>query len=604
MSYFGELKRRNVIRVAVAYLAATWLLTEVASTVFPLFGVPDWGTRFVVIILALGFVPTLIFSWVYELTPEGLKKEKNVVREGSITALTARRLDSITIAVVILALAIFFTDRFWLAPRTAEQLSTNQVIEPEQFGTVNTEVSDYPPGSIAVLPFVNMSDDESNEFFSEGISEELLNLLAGIPDLRVIARTSSFSFKGKDVKIADIARELNVAYVLEGSVRKSGENVRITAQLIRSADSSHLWSATYDRALENIFAIQDEIATAVVNELRVTLLGESTPQSTTTDPEAYALYLQGRHLNDRLTQESYKEAEQLLNAAISIDPEFAPAWRELGLAYWGQEGRERPVGEARKLAQVAFERALEIDPEYAPVYGSLGLLYRSNFDYSTADEYLQNALQLEDSSGFPYGAAASLSRTFGRFEQSIELAKKSISYDPVDSQSYANLGYSCYYANLLDEAAAAFNMAISLNPENFRSYVYLGRVLLAQGLAEEALDVIKMSSWKPYQLAGLAMAHFVLGNNAASSQALEELTGNWSETMAFQIAEIHAFRGNDDAAFEWLDRAYDTRDAGLNVLLGDPVFDGLTSDERYHLLVEKLGLSQYFQAVNRAHLGN
>ena len=449
-----------------------------------------------------------------------------------------------------------------------------------------------------------MSDDEKNEYFSEGISEELLNLLADIPDLRVIARTSSFSYKGKDVKIADIARELAVAYVLEGSVRKSGNNVRITAQLIRSVDSSHLWSATYDRTLDNIFAIQDEIATAVVNELRVTLLGESTPQSTATDPEAYALYLQGRHLNDRLTQESYKEAEQLLNAAISIDPGFAPAWRELGIAYQGQEGRERSVGEARKLAQAAFEQALEIDPAYAPVYANLGLLKRSNFDYSAADVYLQKALQQEDSSGFPYGAAASLSRTFGRFEESIELARKSISYDPVDSSAYANLGYSSYYGNRLDEAAAAFAQAISLNPENFRAHVYLGRVLMAQGAAEEALVVIQKASWLPYRLAGLAMAYHVLGDTEASNQAVEELAGNWGDTMAFQIAEIHALRGDDNAAFEWLDRAFDTRDSGLNVLLGDPVFDGLTSDARYHSLVEKLGLTQYLRAMNWTHQDN
>ena len=604
MSFFEELKRRNVIRVGVAYLAATWLLTEVSSTIFPLFGVPDWGTRFVVIVLALGFIPTLIFSWAYELTPEGLKKEKNVVREGSITHLTARRLDSITIAVVFLALAVFVTDRFWLSPGATGRSVANQVAESGQSSTVDSEESEYPRGSIAVLPFVNMSDDESNEYFSDGISEELLNLLASIPELRVIARTSSFSFKGKDAKIADIARELNVAYVLEGSVRKSGNDVRITAQLIRSDDSSHLWSATYDRTLDNIFIVQDEIATAVVDELRLTLLGAPVPHAEATDPNAYALYLQGRHLNDRLTIEGYKEAERVLSESLSIDPGYAPAWRQLGVAYRGQEARGRPVNEAREYARAAFTRALEIDPEYAPVYASLSLLERNNFDYSKADEYLQKALRLEDSSGFPYDAAASLSRTFGRFEKSIELARKSISYDPVDSRSHANLGYSCYYANRLDEAAAAFSRAISLNAENFTAYVYLGRVLLAQGAAEEALRVIQKTPYYPYRLAGLALAYHVLGDTTGSNRALGELAENWGETMAFQIAEVHAFRGDVDAAFEWLDRAFDTRDSGLNVLLGDPVFDSLTSDARYHSLVERLGLSQYFEAMNQRLPGN
>ena len=287
-----------------------------------------------------------------------------------------------------------------------------------------------------------------------------------------------------------------------------------------------------------------------------------------------------------------------MKVSVSIDPEFAPAWRQLGVAYMNQEGHDLATSESRKLAQDAFERALAIDPGYAPIYASLSLLARTNFDYSAADEYLEKALKLEDSSGFPYGVAASLSRTFGRFEKSIDLAKKSISYNPGDSNSHANPGYSCYSANRLDDAAAAFTRAISLNPENVRAHVYLGRVLLAQGAAEEALGVIQEASWKPYRLTGLAMAYHMLGDTEASNQALSELTDGWGESMAFQIAEVYAFQGDGNAAFEWLNRALETGDPGLNVLLGDPVFEGLTSDARYHSLVEKLGLYQYFQAMN------
>jgi len=262
MSLYHELKRRNVFRVGIAYLALSWLLTEVSGTLFPAFGIPDWGVRFVVIVFALGFVPALIISWVYELTPEGLKREKDVVRDTSITHLTARRLDVFTIGLIVVALAFILFDRLWLSPRLEQLTATAAEAVTDSVQTAAPEPAEhqYPPNSIAVLPFVNMSDDPGNEYFSDGISEELLNLLAKIPELRVISRSSAFSFKGKDFDMPTIAAQLNVAHVLEGSVRKAGNQVRITAQLIEASTDTHLWSETYDRTLDDIFSIQDEIA--------------------------------------------------------------------------------------------------------------------------------------------------------------------------------------------------------------------------------------------------------------------------------------------------------------------------------------------------------
>ena len=224
MSLYHELKRRNVFRVGIAYLALAWLLTEVSGTLFPAFGIPDWGVRFVVIVFALGFLPALIISWVYEFTPEGIKREKDVVRDSSITHRTAKRLDVFTIGLIVVALAFLLADRFWLSPRHPEQIAAPAAVVTDNGQTSKSEPTEpqYPPKSIAVLPFVNMSADADNEYFSDGISEELLNLLAKIPELRVISRSSSFYFKGKDVKLADVARELNVAHILEGSVRKAG----------------------------------------------------------------------------------------------------------------------------------------------------------------------------------------------------------------------------------------------------------------------------------------------------------------------------------------------------------------------------------------------
>jgi adenylate cyclase len=226
MSLYRELKRRNVIRVGIAYLALSWLVAEVSGTLFPVFGIPDWGIRFLVIVFALGFVPALIISWVYEITPEGLKREADVVRDASITHLTAKRLDVFTIGLIVVALGFILADRLWLSPRHLEQIAAPADVVTDAVQTPEPD-SQYPPNSIAVLPFVNMSDDAGNEYFSDGISEELLNLLAKIPELRVISRSSAFSFKGRDFDIPTIAAQLNVAHILEGSVRKAGNQVRI-----------------------------------------------------------------------------------------------------------------------------------------------------------------------------------------------------------------------------------------------------------------------------------------------------------------------------------------------------------------------------------------
>jgi TolB-like protein/Flp pilus assembly protein TadD len=600
MLLYQELKRRNVFRVAVAYLALAWLLTEVAGTLFPAFGIPDWAFRFVVIILALGFIPALIFSWAYEITPEGVKREKDVLRESSITHFTAKRLDGITIGLIVAALAFILADRFWLSPRQTEQITEPATVMIDRTKTPEPETteSQYPPNSIAVLAFADMSPEGDQEYFSDGIAEEMLNLLSKIPDLRVISRSSAFSFKDKDFDIPTIAAQLNVAYVLEGSVRKAGNQLRITTQLIQARSDTHLWSETYDRTLDDIFAIQDEIAASVVQQLRVTLLGEEIPKVTTTDPEAYALFLQSRHVANRFTNEAYGQAESLLKTALEIDPGFAPAWRNLGGVYRSQSDFGRSEDESRQLAKAAYQQALTIDSSYAPAYASLGLLARADLDFTAADQYFQRALQLNPGVADPYSAGASLMRTFGRFDESIDLARKSIVLDPVNSSAYSNLGYSYYYALRFDEAVTAFRKALSLGPGRLRAHYYIGRVLLAQGALQEALVEIQKEPGDPFQLVGLALIYHALGDSEASDRALAGLIEKHGETAAFQIAEAYAFRGENDAAFEWLQKAHDSRDGGLAVFLGNPMLEGLTSDARYPSFVDKLGLSSHKEEMN------
>ncbi len=355
MSFIKELKRRNVIRVAIAYAIAAWLLIEITATTFPILKLPDWSVTLVTVLVLIGFPLALILAWAFELTPEGIKLEKDVDRLQSITHVTGRKLDFIIITVLVLALGYFAYDKFLLQPES-----------DEVFGGISR--------SIAVLPFVNMSDDPGNEYFSEGLSEELLNLLVKIPELRVAARTSSFSYKGKDVKIAQIGEELNVTYVLEGSVRKAGNHVRITAQLVKADDGFHVWSETFDRTLDDIFVVQDEIAKAVVDELKINLLG-AMPEGRTTDAEVYSLYLQGKYFTNLRGEENLEKAVAAFKQALAIDPDYAPAWIGIQVTYTLQVNyAQRPEGETRALAMKAAERALAIDENMASAWAALAFL--------------------------------------------------------------------------------------------------------------------------------------------------------------------------------------------------------------------------------------
>ena len=573
MSLYNELKRRNVFRVGIAYLALAWLLTEVAGTLFPAFGIPDWGVRFVVIMFMLGFVPALIISWVYELTPEGIKREQDVVRDASITHLTARRLDLFTIGLIVVALAFIMADRFWLSPGPLQQPAPG----PQ-----------YPPNSIAVLPFVNMSDDAANEYFSDGISEELLNLLAKIPELRVIARTSSFAYKGKDVTITDIADELNVGHVLEGSVRKAGNQVRITAQLIRASDSSHLWSETYDRTLDNIFAIQDEIAAAVVGQLKITLLGE-TPKVHVVDPEAYALFLQARHFSGLGTSTGNQQAIGFLRQALVIDPDYSAAWSELGRTL-GNSGEDYP-----KVLE-AQNKALELDSRNAAAYSRLGYnrLHREG-DLPAAASLFEQALALEPGNAIVLANAASLALTLGRSEQAITLGKLALQRNPLSQSTAFSLGRAYLTNGQLDKAEAMFRKTLLLSPNRPAARGALARTLYHKGgqdELEEAINLIEEEPVEPLRLTASAFFNHELGNTSESDAALETLIEEYPEARTL-IALVYANRGEAGKAFEWLQKAVELE--GPQALMNSwyaPEFKFLHGDPRWEKILASAGLSK------------
>jgi TolB-like protein/lipoprotein NlpI len=444
--------------------------------------------------------------------------------------------------------------------------------------------------SIAVLPFVNMSDDKEQGYFSDGISEELLNLLSKIPQLKVAARTSSFSFKGKGVEIQEIARQLHVANVLEGSVRKSGEQLRITAQLIRAAEGYHLWSETYDRKMDDIFKIQDEIAGEVVKELKVKLLGAA-PKVRTTDPKAYALFLQGRELGRQNNPEAYAKSDALLRQVLEIDPRYAPAWERLAMNFNNKAGMalvSSQEGFAR--AREADEKALAIDPDYAPAHASLGFfaMYGDN-DLASAARHFQRALALDPTDLNVLGNVASFLLSLGRLNEALTLEDAVARRDPLDVIGLANFGLHQRMAGRYDAAIASFRTVLNLSPNRGGAHFQLGVALMLKGDATAALAEIEQEKSEVWRMIGLPMAYCALGRKADADAAFNALIAKYEKDGPYNIAHVYAFCGDADKAFEWLDKAVAYQDPGLGEIVPENLFDKIHSDPRWLPFLRKIG---------------
>ena len=449
MSFIGELKRRNVIRVGVAYLAAAWLLIQVVETLFPIYGLNDAHIRIVIALLAIGFPLVLIFSWVYELTPEGIKLERDVDRTRSITGHTGKNLDRAIIVVLVLAVGFFAVDKFVLDP--ARDAKREVAVAQQARSQALTE--SYGDSSIAVLPFVDMSAESDSEFFSDGISEELLNLLSRIPNLRVISRSSAFSFKGKDFTIPEVAEKLNVALVLEGSVRRFGDDLRITAQLIEARSDTDLWSETYDRKLIDVFAIQDEISAAIVDALKDQLdldVGAAPTATVTTNLEAHDAYLRGLYLIQQRSPDAKKGATQEFMKAVSLDPDFAPAHAELAIAIalGGLVGLMPPDERMTKLRHHA-EKALELDPDLAEAHAAMSWSLNGSGRDDQVVEHLRRAVEINPNYALAY---LWLAHYVEEMADRFAMTEKALHLDPLSRS--ANFGYvnGLIARNRLDEA--------------------------------------------------------------------------------------------------------------------------------------------------------
>jgi TolB-like protein/Tfp pilus assembly protein PilF len=443
--------------------------------------------------------------------------------------------------------------------------------------------------TIAVLPFVNMSPDPAQEYFSDGLSEELLNLLARIPELRVAARTSSFSFKGQDVAIPEIAKRLNVAYVLEGSVRRVGNQVRVTAQLIHGADGFHVSSATYDRTLDDIFAIQDEIAADVVKQLQITLLG-TPPTTSKTIPEAYALYLQSVQLSRQNTKDGFEKSDALLHRALEIDPNYAPAWAGLA-ANFGNKAVTGviPPEEGFTRARQANTRALEIDPQYAPAHAGLAFIAMyGESDFASAAKYLERAFALDPANARVLGNGATLLNLLGRRNEALALRKAITVRDPVNVNALFNLGTSQLNAGRLDEAVATYRTVLSLSPSNGVAHYQMGVAMLLEGDANGALAAFQQEPVEVFRMIGLPMGYHALGQTAESDAALAGLIAKYEKEAAYNIAGIHAFRREADRAFERLELERKSGGTFAEIVV-DPLFANLYDDPRWVPFLRQIG---------------
>lgn len=487
------------------------------------------------------------------------------------------RVSFIAAALAVIAIAVAVA--FWL--RRGERRSPG----------VATEAS---APSIAVLPFVDMSSGKDQEYFSDGLAEELLNSLARIAELRVTARTSSFQFKGKNEDLRAVGEKLSVGAILEGSVRKEGQRVRITAQLIKTADGFHLWSQTYERELNDIFAVQEEIADSVANALKLKLLGSKPiiPSSRAKNTEAYNAYLQGRYFYEQRGDRDLEKAIGYYEQAIKLDPNYAPAWAGLAISHSVQaDSGEVPVEEGYREARKAAERALALDPNLAEAHVAMGnIKSMHDWNWMGADASYQRALVLEPGNVRVIAASAAQAAILGRFEKALAFDRRAIELDPLRPASWYGLAMDAYCAGRLDEAVASLRKYLELAPNRPQGHYMLGRVYLAQLLLQEALAEMEHEPVAAFRLQGQALAYHALGRKKEADAVLREYIARHHAGGAYQIAELYAFRGEADRAFEWLENAYAQRDSGLTQMKGNPLLKSLESDPRYAAFLKKMHL--------------
>jgi adenylate cyclase len=575
--FFAELQRRNVYKVAVAYAVVSWLLIQIATQVFPIFEIPSWAARLVVLVLTLGFPVALALSWVYELTPEGVQRTDEIAPEKSIARRTGRKLDFVIIGVLLAVIAFMAFQHY----------------RPAKLPLVAA----VPEKSILILPFVDLSQTRDQEYFSDGITEQIIDSLAHVHGLLVVARTTAFVFKNKSMDIRGVGRQLGVSHVLEGSVRHGPGKVRVVAQLIDVANGFHLWSETYDSTERDLLSLQSDVAKKVAGALQIELhLAETTQlaKPLTQDPKAYDLYLRGRYLLNKRTVDSIQKALALFQQAVAKDAQFALGRAGVADSYilLGKIGA-MPGQEAGARAWPEVSSALAIDPQLSDVYVSRAILLTDfEWNWSAAEIDFQKALALNPNSAAGHHWYARHLEQLGRSKEALREIDAALKNDPLAPTIWVAKGNILFVAKRYQEAIDSCEKALELEQNFASAYQVLGQIYAHLGEAAKAIEAatkyVELSEGTGWSKLELAYAHAVAGNGAESDRIVNEVTSRSGEFSPYDMATIRSAWHDAAGAMPWLERAIEQRSVDVILIRVDPRLDNVRADPRFKEILRQV----------------
>jgi TolB-like protein/Tfp pilus assembly protein PilF len=601
--FFAELKRRNVYKVAVAYAVIAWLLIQVATQVFPFFEIPNWAVRLVVLVLIAGFPVALVFSWAFEITPEGIVRETDVEPGKSITHHTGKKVVAITIVLAIVASGLLAFRLF--GPKL--------VASRHDASLARTEVATaIPEKSIAVLPFDSLSEDKSNAYFAEGVQDEILTRLAKVADLKVISRTSTQHLKSVPNDLPQIAKQLGVAHVLEGSVQKANDQIRVNVQLINALTDTHLWAETFDRKLTDIFAVESEIAKTITDTLQAKLSGSeqhAIAARPTENTEAHQLYLKGRFFWNKRTANDLKKSIEYFEQAIAADPNYALAYAGIADAYvWLPGYTAGTPQDCYPKAKAAATKALQLDDTLAEAHTTLALaIWLYDFDAPQAIKEFQRAIELNPNYAIAHQQYGNNTLSaLGRFDDAIVEGKRAVELDPLSLVINTDMGSDYYYARRYDEAIAQLHKTLEMDPGFYIAHLVLGQILDAKGARDAAIvecEKARVLNDDPSVLGVLARAHGLSGNKMEAEKILDHLKELSKEryVSAYSFALVYLGLGDKPEALRWLEQSYQDR-AGSDIgfIRVDPLLDPLRDDPGFEALAEKVVPAREFGAKTAA----
>jgi TolB-like protein/Tfp pilus assembly protein PilF len=592
--FFAELKRRNVYKVAVAYAVVAWLTIQAASIFLPAFNAPQWAMQIVILILVVGFPIALTFSWAFEITPEGIKRESEVAADQSITRHTGRKIFALTIVLAVVATGLLIF----------QLVRSKNTVTPRQ-----SEAATVSSKSIAVLPFDNLSGDPQNAYFSEGVQDEILTRLAKIAELKVISRTSTQRFKSAPNDLRQIAQQLGVANILEGSVQKANDQVRVNVQLINALTDAHLWADTYDRKLTDIFAVETEIAKAVADTLQAKLTGSEQrviAARPTENAEAHQLYLKGRFFWNKRTGNDLKKSIDYFEQALAADPNYALGYAGVADAYVFLPGYTAGAPkDCYPKAMAAAKKALALDETLAEAHTTLALaLWYYDFDFTQANREFQRAIELNPNyaTGHQQYGNNTLS-ALGRFHEAIVEGKRAVELDPLSLVINTDLGMNYYYARRYDEAIEQLRKTLEMDPGYYYAHVNLGQVLGAKRAFDEAISEYQKAralNDDPFVLGLLGHAYASSDNKTEALKILEQLkeVSKQRYVSLYSFAIVYLGLGDKQEALRWLEQCYQDR-AGADIgwIRVDALVDPLRGDPRFEALAEKIVPAAQFKSA-------